>query len=191
MDLTLGVRFGNAVAYNGTIYEFNGRQGGTEVTTVYYAPINTDGSIGTWNTTSSLNTPAESADVGVYDQFIYSIGGDNPPTQLNTVQYAPINNSGTLGTWVTSTYTLPLAVEYASSVINNGYIYIMGGCTSSCGDFTGSGSKYMFYAAFGSSGDLTTQANCPTGSGSSSDSNSVWCYNSTELPTAHRHLHLP
>ena len=53
----------------------------------------------------------------VYNGYVYEIGGFSNGWFINTVDYAPINSNGTLGSW-TATTSLPAATEAASSVVD-------------------------------------------------------------------------
>lgn len=75
-------------AYNCYIYVVGGSNG-SNLTDVQYAPINTNGSIGAWQTTTSISGSGYAA--VAYNGYLYSVG--------SSVQYAPINADGTLGTW--------------------------------------------------------------------------------------------
>src|SRR5262249_33428285 len=63
---------------------------------------------------------------------IYVIGGviTALPGVSNKVYYAPVNGDGSLGAWITNTTTLPAALEFASGVVNKGFIYVIGGIRS-------------------------------------------------------------
>jgi hypothetical protein len=102
------------VYYNGYVYCLGGRpadEGSTTihaVDTVYYAPVNSDGSLGTWAATSAM--PGARADGGAaaYDGRIYYWGGwDAVYVTCNNCYYATINPDGSLGSWVTSSVTIP------------------------------------------------------------------------------------
>jgi N-acetylneuraminic acid mutarotase len=117
----------SSVVYNGYLYVIGG---GTynllNIDTVYYAPINSDGTIGAWNTTTVILGPGERFHTSIaYNGYLYVIGGyDTDP--VNTVYYAPINSDGTVGAW--SRTTVIPAVRYLhTSVVYNGYLYVIGG----------------------------------------------------------------
>jgi N-acetylneuraminic acid mutarotase len=105
--------------------------GGNSLNTVYYAKLNNDGSIGPWNSTISLPNNIGSATSVVNNNYVYVVGGRdnyNNNSYYNTVYYAKINNTdGTVGEWVQSTYTLPINIIYATSIVNNNYIYVICG----------------------------------------------------------------
>jgi hypothetical protein len=121
---------------------------GTSTNQVWYAPINpTNGSLGTWKSTTPINTKNNSGlqlhgtavvTVGA-NTYLYVIGGstdpkgDNLVSQYTTsaVHYAQINSDGTLGQW--DVKTLPdipsdgAGVYKTCPVVYNGSIYVSGG----------------------------------------------------------------
>ncbi len=120
------IRNATSVEYNGYVYEIGGNNNVVILSTVYYAPINSNGTIGAWNTTTALPQTIESATSVEYNGYVYEIGGSNNSSALSTVYYALVNSNGTLGTW-TSTSSLPVVNDCATSVEYNGYIYEIGG----------------------------------------------------------------
>ena len=126
-SLPMTTEVATSVVYNGYVYEIGGYDGSTTVSTVYYAPINSNGTIGSWTTTTSLPVATYDSTSVVYNEYVYEIGGWN----VSTVDYAPINANGTLGIW-TSTTSLPTTnIENATSVVYGGFVYeIIGSETS-------------------------------------------------------------
>jgi len=118
---------GAAVAYNGFIYVMGGY--GSDAPThndVYDAPINADGTLGSWSLITTLSSPRVGFTALVDNGYMYILGGANSSSQYNSVEYAIINNDGTLGSWQsTSSFTDKRYLH--SSVIYNGYMYVMGG----------------------------------------------------------------
>ena len=144
----------SAVAYNGYLYVIGGDANSGLLNSVYYAPINSNGSVGTWQTSTNVlpNTVANGAAVEE-NGYLYLFGGD-ASGNLNSVYYAPINSNGSVGTWQTSTNVLPSATTYASAAVFNGYVYVVGGTTSG-----------VFYAPINSNGSVgtwTTATNAPS-----------------------------
>ena len=120
-------RYGHAsVAYNGYLYVIGGLGGSFYQNDVQYAPINPDGTVGTWTATSSFTTGRESLALSIQKDFLYISGGLDSAGSLNDVQYAPINPDGTVGTW-TATSSFDGARYAHNSVAYNGYIYIVAG----------------------------------------------------------------
>ncbi|MBI2931211.1 MAG: hypothetical protein HYY16_06140, partial [Planctomycetes bacterium] len=119
-----GPRAGHAcVAHRGYLYVIGGRDGGGDLTDVQKAPIQPDGSVGTWEVLSSLIIERHDHAVAVYGEFLYAIGGT---TALDEVEFASINPDGTLGAW-SGTTALPTGRWDHASVAYNGYLYALGG----------------------------------------------------------------
>lgn len=117
--------------YNGYAYVMGGTiDGSTDSSAVYYASINSNGTLGVWNTTSSLPVANEEAATDIYDGYIYDIGGNSGSGLLSNSYEALINNNGTIGTW-NATTSLPQALDTSSAEAYDGYMYILGGYSSS------------------------------------------------------------
>ncbi len=127
-SLPTGTDDATSVAYNGYVYEIGGYNGNI-VATVDYAPINANGTLGSWTATTSLPTATDFATSVAYNGYVYEIGGCASTCPTATVDYAPINSNGALGSW-TATTSLPAATENATSVAYNGYVYEIGGDAS-------------------------------------------------------------
>jgi hypothetical protein len=131
-SLPTGTDDASTIEYNGYIYELGGAtaaSGAYPVSTVFYAPINANGTVGTWNTTSSLLTTTWALSTVAYNGFIYELGGNTSNAVgacTSVVTYAPINTNGTLGSWVTAP-SLTDCEYNASTAVYNGYIYFLGG----------------------------------------------------------------
>ena len=140
-------RFGHgAVVYNGYMYvlggcvTFNFTNCGSVTNNVSYAKINTDGSISDWQTTSQFTTARANMGTTVYNGYLYITQGctnsdnghciNSSGTPINDVQYAQIYANGGLGPWST-TNTLAAARAGHGTVFNSGYLYSVGGCSSS------------------------------------------------------------
>lgn len=137
-------RFGvTATVYNNNIYLAGGCVGAIDcnnaISTVEYAPLNPDGTIGTWSTTGSL--PADR----VYGQLeqvggtLYYIGGQNDSeVAQSTIYYATPNPDGSITSWATAsggvgdaaTTTAVARTQLGATVWNN-RIYITGGYDAS------------------------------------------------------------
>jgi N-acetylneuraminic acid mutarotase len=107
------------------------------LSSVYYAAINTDGTLGTWTaTTPMLLNLAEHAAVFTSGR-VYIIGGSSDATGgtlRNRVFYCMPNastgqipNAGFYGTWEFTTTSLEHPVAGHTAVTSNGYIYVLGG----------------------------------------------------------------
>lgn len=114
------------VMYNGYVYVIGGSGVGIGIgSSVLYAPINADGTIGTWNGTTSLPAYRHSHASVAYNGYLYVIGGLGA-NMLDEVLVAPIHADGTLGSW-TGTTNLTFARTDLTSVVYNGYLYVLSG----------------------------------------------------------------
>lgn len=118
------------IAYNNYLYVLGGENGSGSTASVEYAPINTNGTIGTWSSTTSLSAVLRDFGAVAYNGYMYTLGGYD--TALSTtVQYAPINSStGALGSWA-STTSLSTARLGLSATVYNDYLYVLGGTNGS------------------------------------------------------------
>jgi N-acetylneuraminic acid mutarotase len=151
-SLPASINYASSIAYNGYIYEFGGENSSSAaLATTYYAPLNANGTIGTWNTTTTLPTAVYAASSVVYNGYVYEIGGYNSSAggSVSTTYYAPLNANGTIGTWNTST-SLPVALYKASTALYDGYLYVMGGVTTSTTVAT------TYYAPLNANGTIGT-----------------------------------
>lgn len=143
-------------AYNGWLYLVGGTSGNsTEYSTVYYARVNGDGTLGSWITTSSMNSARYSHGVEVWNGYIYATGGctdvssGNCTAYTNTVEYAPINANGSLGAWQYTDSFTTISSQHGSAMWN-GYLYVMGGCIAGLCTYT----DRVQYTAISSAGAL-------------------------------------
>jgi prepilin-type N-terminal cleavage/methylation domain-containing protein len=119
-----------AATYNGYIYVVGGCSGDcpgtTASTTVMYAPINSDHTIGSWlQATSFPNTVVDNATLA-QGGALYSFGGvDRYAAVTSGVWYAVINTDGSLGSWQATT-PLPQALDVSGPVYADGYVYLLG-----------------------------------------------------------------
>ncbi len=153
--------YGQTLAYNGYLYIIGGsNQTLGDIGLVYFAPINNDGSIGTWTQTSTLNTARNFFLAVAYNGFMYALGGQVGGPYTNTVEYTSINSNGTLNAWSEpAAMNLPNAEAYLSGFAYNGYLYFMGGGTG------GSPNTYyntVYYASINSNGTLNSWTLNPT-----------------------------
>jgi len=153
----------SSVVANGYVYVIGGFNGGRQ-STVLYAKLNADGSTGAWQTNSygiGATTPGGSAQARdshtsiIANGYVYVIGGTTGTGQ-STVYYARLNADGTTGAWTTNTNALPNLRSIHSSVVANGYAYVIGGYDDSANNST------VYYAklnADGSTGTWSTSSN--------------------------------
>lgn len=96
----------------------------TRVSTVYTAPIQPDGTIGTWTTGTALPALLNPSHLVVTKSRVYLLGGYINITRTANVYYAAINTDGTLGTWTTGT-AMPAALYSGQAIITSNRIYIL------------------------------------------------------------------
>lgn len=125
--------------------ETDGSDSATPTDSAFFAPISSSG-IGAWaNTTAfpdSITFPSCAAGGG----FMYCVGGvDVNGNSVDTDYYAALTSSG-IGQW-TSTTSYPISVTGQACAVSSGYIYCVGGETS-----TSSFSNGVYYATVSSSG---------------------------------------
>lgn len=100
------------------------------LSSVEWATINADGSLGSWASTSPLamgrvfTAGVVASDVNGY-KYIYVLGGWNNG-YLATVERAWVRDDGTLESW-SATASLRMKRGYHAAVVANGYIYALGG----------------------------------------------------------------
>ncbi len=146
--------YSQAVVTNSRVYLLGGYNG-SAVSTVYQAPINADGTIGTWTTGTSLPGALYGSQAVVTNSRVYLLGGSNGGA-VSTVYQAPINTDGTIGTWTTGT-SLPGALDYSQAVVTNSRVYLLGGFNGSAvstvyqAPFTGGANNYLSGGANGTS----------------------------------------
>lgn len=157
-----GLGYARSVAVGGYVYVIGGTDGSVRAT-VAYASLSTDGSVGSWSTTSSLQTARYQHAVLTYNGYIYALGGQTTgDTEIATVEYAKVNADGTLGTWA-STSSLNSTWGGLSGVdgaIYKGYMYITGGNNSS--DVAQSETQYAQINANGTLGAWTATTSFTT-----------------------------
>ncbi len=116
--------YSGSVAYNGYVYVLGGYNG--DGTDVYYAPLNSDGSVGGWILSDNALPAGLYGTVAVANNgYVYVIGGYDG-AHSNDVYYAPLNSDGSVGNW-TAGADIPAAMIDIGAAVNNGYLYITGG----------------------------------------------------------------
>ena len=175
---------------------------------VQLASINADGSLSPWNSIATLSNQRIGHTFMAWQGGLYRAGGCNRQNTTTGVCYAvhrnvefgavnppgdasTVSNSEPSGTSPCSgtpiNCDLPTAGDSAGQggqmssmvVINNGFIYNIGGCTDISGTSECSGGTAMSgnvsYAALNSLGQMVAPANCPT----PNTSYGLWCVDAT------------
>ena len=126
--LYLGVRSAASLVTNCYAYILGGRDNSNIRSTIQMAPVNSDGTLGSWVSGGVLPASLTGGQVVLTKNRIYYIGG-NTGSVSSVVYTAPINSDGTLGSWTTGN-SLVTAVSEATAVITNNRIYLLGGTTN-------------------------------------------------------------
>jgi hypothetical protein len=129
-SLPVALKDAAVVIGTNTIYVIGGRDGSQAYNTIYYATINTDASIGTWQTSSVPLPVARWGHTAVYlNGYIYVAGGAAVLTEtsaLNTVYYTKVLADNTLASFTTGT-ALPATRNRHTMVTYNSMLYVLGG----------------------------------------------------------------
>lgn len=126
-SLPITISNASVVVIKNRVYILGGHNGTNSINTIYYANINTDGTLGTWTLYTSV-IPAQLSDtaIAIVKNRLYILGGNTNSVLSNSIFSCPINNDGSLGTWVTSGI-LPLSLSAASCVVTKNCVYMIGG----------------------------------------------------------------
>lgn len=122
---------GSAI-YNNHIYVLGGIDDTNfwRLSSVEYAAINSDGTLGSWQLTESLPIDTRSLAAVAYNGYLYALGGETSGGDASEVYYAPINPNGSIGDWV-ATSSMQHVKRQHTAVAYNGYIYAIGGVNGS------------------------------------------------------------
>lgn len=170
-EILVGRRRGAGFGYNGYLYVTGGYDGTDALADIEFARIEvSDGSIGTWDSSSVSIHKRWGLTVPVSNSYAYVIGGciagaapSSCSSRTNTIQTFQIynNDSGAIQSVTAAsddTFSTSTDRWGASAAILNGYIYVVGGCTSAtdCTSTTRDGQFAPISAANGSIGTWST-----------------------------------
>ena len=124
--LPAATKLASSIVYNGYLYEIGGTYGGKDFSTVDFARIRNNGTLGAWTPTTMLPLGLYGASSVAHDGYLYEMGGISGSESFSTVDFARIRNNGTLGAWMPTTM-LPINLSWATAVTYNGFIYEIGG----------------------------------------------------------------
>lgn len=161
--------------------------------------INADGSIDVWNTVGGVSSQRTGSGLVAWRDRLYEIGGcssqntttgDCNTAMLSDIIYGVINQDGDASTVSQSAASgvspcsgtdpygcnLPgttyIGNMLSVTVITNGYLYVIGGCTNdTCSSTLGN----VAYVAISSTGQMTKPTTCPTGT----YRGNTWCVDTT------------
>jgi hypothetical protein len=132
--------------------------------------------IGNWVTSANnLSAGRAFASLIVYNGYLYVTGGacTSAPFYYDNVVYAPIYSDGSIGPWTTSSNTFTNGRSNHTSVIYNGYLYIIGGYYNSGSDVYYNDIQYAKINLDGTIGVWTTNAS-PFPIARSDHSSAIW-----------------
>lgn len=125
-------RFYNAaVAANGYLYTLGGGSGerGHEnypLDTVERAKINSDGSLGLWETVSQMNTARRGLKALLHGNTLYAIGGYDGQF-LKSIERTTLGEDGSIGEWRTEAHESIIDRYIHSAAIHGNTLYLLGG----------------------------------------------------------------
>jgi hypothetical protein len=145
---------------------------GDSLSDTQLAQINADGSLGQWATTTSLTANRVGGSEVVWRGTVYNLAGcvtmsttgvSCSAAPVATTQYGTISSAGQASVLKTNSNNYPLSVFGASAAVLNGYLYVVGGCTSNdCQTGTPSVTNQTYYAQINTDGTLGTWNNNAT-----------------------------
>lgn len=203
-------QWGGYIYIAGGCSALSGSYCSTVASDVQLASINSDGTLAPWNSTTNLSNQRIGYSFIAWQNGLYRFGGCSRQNTSTGVCYAvhqdteygiinpdgdasTVNNSEPAGTspctgGSPTNCDLPGAGDGSEQggqmssmvVINNGYIYNIGGCTyiggsTECYNFGAAMSGNTAYAALNSDGQMVRASTC----GGTFVTNSVWCVDST------------
>ena len=136
---------GNYIYYSGGWTD--NENAGSASKKVYYAPISSDGSLGSWNTTTDLPDVLWDHGMISYGDYIYVVGGKNSSGETSQVIRAKSNSDGSLSTW-TNMPSLPSSTRAFGYTIVDNYIFVVGG-------YNGSFLNTVYYTTIDLNGQMT------------------------------------
>lgn len=164
--------YSGLVAYQNRLYLVGGQTSATPngVTTVEYADVNPNGTLGTWSTSgmTALAAARWGHTTLQYNGYLYVVGGGSGGTLTNEIRYIKINSDGSLASsWVlnpgTSFGTARASLGGTFATIWGGYMYITGGCSTAtvvggvtnCSAFPGSPNNALQMASMNADGSVS------------------------------------
>jgi hypothetical protein len=161
----------SCAASSGFIYCVGGSAGGSVVAGIgdvlatngtYYAALYPDGALGNWIPAAAYPGSLYDLSCSAYQGVIYCVGGMDPTgTSYNSVYFAQLSPGGGIGPWRNAT-PYPIAVHNQACGVAGGFIYCVGGNSSSYG--AGAEVNATYYAGItqtGALGNWTRTASYP------------------------------
>ena len=123
----VNISVSNSVVTKNRVYVFPGFINGNLTTNYYTAPINPDGTLGTWTIAGQTPTTVLDSACLIVKNRLYLIGGWANLSSIvsNRLLTATINPDGTIGAWVLS--TLPVSIGGTEAFYVHGKIFVFPG----------------------------------------------------------------
>jgi hypothetical protein len=100
--------------------------GTTAVNTVYFAQINSNGSLGAWTAAPELPINVQHTRLAVTKGRVYLLGGHTGSVTLSNLIYATIDTNGILGAWI-PTSVMPISIAMGQVLVTTKFVYYLGG----------------------------------------------------------------
>jgi len=134
---TQGTAYGGVVLIDDLLYVIGGRRApllepGIPQRQVAYARIRPDGSLSPFTSTAPLPTGLSDMAVVAWEGWIYVLGGLDENLQVTDTIYVahPDPATGMIHGWTALSWTLPYPLFHHAAVVEQGYLYVIGGMTS-------------------------------------------------------------
>ncbi|MBS3903625.1 MAG: hypothetical protein KGZ30_04625 [Anaplasmataceae bacterium] len=147
---------GGSAIYNNYFYLAGGfiDDSFNSTTSVLFASINSSGTLNSWTTTTALPSSTFGFSLIPYNGYMYVLGGNQPGSvATTTVLYAPINATGSLGAWTTTTAFPSAKSTNNTAFAFNGYMYQLGNMNN-YNLFTGTATTTSLFAPINANGTI-------------------------------------
>jgi outer membrane protein assembly factor BamB len=124
-----------ATAYNGFVYVVGGHTAtnGAGESTVYAAPIGSNGALGAWTTLQPMPQARWDLGIAIAGGYLWALGGYNSSAIATaTVYRAAVNSDGTIGSWAVMT-PLPSGLGEFTVTYAQNYLFAAGGKVGASG----------------------------------------------------------
>lgn len=127
--LPMPLAYSQSIVTKNRVYLIGGFTGNAWLSSTFTAPINPDGTIGTWVTGTTLPIAVGYSKALITNNRVYVLGGYTGTTWLSSIFTAPINADGTIGVWSTSGITIPNTLGNSEIIVTNNKVHLLGGYT--------------------------------------------------------------
>jgi len=118
------------------------------------APINSDGTLGTWAAGTALPVTLAYSQGIVTKNRVYLLGGYAAGADSQVVYTATIDSAGVLGTWANANNNLPALLRNSQAVVTTNRVYLLGGYEAGLGNVS-----KVYTAPIGANGIIGAWAN--------------------------------